>query len=276
MLEAAQSNLSRDRIRLEKAAKDARRYADLLKKDYVTKAQTEQAQTDAESLEAALKGDEAALENARLNVSYCRITAPITGRAGAILIHEGNVVKANDNKPLVVINQVKPIFVRFSVPEHLLPEIRSQITIHELKVLAAPPGRKDETREGRLTFLDNTVNPNTGTIDLKATFDNRDNGLWPGQFLNVVLTLGIKPHAVVVPSAAIQMGQQGSYVFVVKNDLTVEARNVTPGVPINHESVIENGLAAGEVVVTDGQLMLFPGAKVVLRDNTQASGDSRP
>jgi len=275
LLEAAQSNLERDRIKAEKAAKDAKRYADLLVKDYVTKAQAEQAQTDAESLEAVVKADKAALESASLNVAYCRIFSPITGRAGAILINEGNVVKANDTKPLMVINQVKPIFVRFSVPEQLLSEIQSQMAIRPLKVLAGAPGRSNGKKAGQLTFLDNTINPSTGTIDLKATFDNRDSGLWPGQFVNVVLMLSTRAGAIVAPTAAVQMGQQGSYVFVVKSDLTVESRSVTPGLRLNDETVIDKGLSAGETVVTDGQLRLFPGAKVVLKNDGNPGGDAR-
>ena len=275
VLEAAQSNLARDRIKLGKAQKDARRYADLFKKDYVTKSQAEQAQTDAESLEAVVKGDEAALENARLNVSFCRIVSPITGRAGSILINEGNLVKANDSKPLMVINQVQPIYVEFSVPEQRLQEIQSQMAIHDLDVLAAAPGKRNETKKGRLTFLDNTIDPNTGVIRLKATFENKDNSLWPGRFVNVVLLLGMRPQAIVVPSAAIQMGQEGSYVFIVKNDLTVELRDVTSGAQMDDQTVIEKGLIAGETVVTDGQLMLFPGAKVTLKNDTQSTGDTR-
>ncbi len=275
MLEEAQSNLERDRVNFEMAEKDAKRYADLLTKDYVTKSDAEQAQTNAESLKAVVKADEAALESARLNLAYCRIFSPITGRAGAILINEGNLVKAGDTNPLMVINQVQPIFVGFSVPEQFLPEIQHQMAIQPLKVLAAAPEKQHENREGRLTFVDNTINPSTGTISLKATFENRDNGLWPGQFLNVVLVLGMRSGAIVVPSAAVQMGQQGEYVFVVKNDLTVESRNVTAGPRINDETVIEKGLSAGETVVTDGQLRLFPGAKVVLKNDEQSGGEAR-
>jgi multidrug efflux system membrane fusion protein len=267
MLEAALSSLNRDRVRLEKARKDALRYAELLKKDYVTRNQAEQAQADAEALEAVIKGDEAAVENARLNVSYCRITAPMNGRAGALLIDEGNLVKANETaKPLLVIHQVQPIYVRFSIPEKRLPDIRERSAGHELAVMVRPTEKADDAREGRLTFLDNTVDPKTGTIDLKAVFENRDNGLWPGQFVKVVLTTGIRPQAVVVPSAAVQMGQQGNFVFVVKGDMTVEIRNITAATRAGQETVIEEGLAVGEQVVTDGQLRLTPGARVVVKN----------
>jgi multidrug efflux system membrane fusion protein len=273
MLESALSTLARDRIRLEKAKKDALRYSELLQKDYVTKIQAEQAQTDAEALGADIKGDEAAVEAARLNVSYCRITAPTSGRAGAILIHEGNLVKANEPaKPLVVINQIQPVYVRFSVPEQRLHQIQKLIADHDLKTLAHPPGRKNDMNEGRLTFVDNTINANTGTIDLKAKFENTDNSLWPGQFVNVILIIGTHSEAVVVPSEAIQMGQQGNFVFVVKDDLTVEIRKVTTGTQANHETLIQEGIAPGEQVVTDGQLRLFPGAKVIVKNDAQSNG----
>jgi multidrug efflux system membrane fusion protein len=269
MLESALSTLSRDRIRLEKAKKDAQRYAELLQKDYVTKIQAEQAQTDAEVLEAAIKGDEASVENARLNVSYCRITAPTSGRAGAILIHEGNLVKANDpTKPLVVINQIRPVYVRFSVPEQRLHQIQKLIAGHDLKTLAHPPDRNSDMKEGRLTFVDNAIDPNTGTIELKSEFENKDESLWPGQFVNVVLIIGAHSEAVVIPSEAVQMGQQGNFVFVVKEDMTVEIRTVTTGAQANHETLIQEGIAPGEQVVTDGQLRLFPGAKVVVKNDT--------
>jgi multidrug efflux system membrane fusion protein len=267
MLESALSALARDRIRLEKARKDAQRYVELLQKDYVTKIQAEQAETDASALEAVIRGDEAAVENARLNVSYCRITAPISGRAGAILIHEGNLVKANEPaKPLLVIKQIQPVYVRFSVPEQRLTEIQKLIADHDLKTLAHPPGRKNDMKEGRLTFLDNTINPSTGTIDLKAVFENKDKSLWPGQFVNTVLMIGVRPQAVVVPSEAVQMGQQGKFVFVVKDDLTVEVRQVTTGIQGMDETMIEEGISTGEQIVTDGQLRLFPGAKVVIKN----------
>jgi membrane fusion protein, multidrug efflux system len=272
-LESALSNLARDRIRLEKAKKDAQRYAELLLKDYVTKIQTEQAQTDASALEAVIKGDEAAVESAQLNVSYCRITAPISGRTGAILIHEGNLVKANDpTKPLMMINQIQPVYVRFSVPEQRLPEIQNLISDHHLKVIAQPPGKIDDIKEGKLTFVDNAIDSKTGTIDLKAEFENMDKNLWPGQFVNATLILGVKPQSVVVPSASVQMGQQGNFVFVVKDDLTVDIRKVTTDTQANHETLIEEGIAPGEQVVTDGQLRLFPGARVIVKNDAQSNG----
>ncbi|MEW6076737.1 MAG: efflux RND transporter periplasmic adaptor subunit [Thermodesulfobacteriota bacterium] len=267
MLESALAALSRDRVRLEKAKKDAARYAELLKKDYVTRNQAEQAQADAEALEAVVKGGEAAAENARLNVFYCRITAPLNGRAGALLVDEGNLIKANETtRPLMTINQIQPIYVRFAVPEQRLPDFREWGADRELAVIARPAGKTEAVREGRLVFVDNAVDPKTGTIDLKAVFENRDSGLWPGQFVNVVLTVGARPQAVVVPSAAVQMGQQGNFVFAVKSDMTVEIRNITVAVQAGQETVIEDGLAAGEQVVTDGQLRLTPGARIVIKN----------
>ena len=275
-LESARSNLSKDSIKLEKAKKDAQRYGELLKKDYVTKDQAEQTQTDLEVLEASIKGDEAVLQTAELNLSYCKITSPITGRAGSILVNQGNLIKANDNtRPLMVINQIQPVYMQFSVPEQRLPEIQSQIRTNELKVLVNVPEKPDETKEGRLTFLDNSIDTSTGTVDLKATFDNADNSLWPGQFVNVILVLGVKTNAVVVPSAAVQMGQNGYYIFIVKNDNTVESRNVTPGSEEDDQTVIEKGLSVGETVVIDGQLRLSPGAKIAVKNGTQTGSGAQ-
>jgi membrane fusion protein, multidrug efflux system len=273
VLAAARSNLEKDRIRLEKALKDAKRYADLLAKDYVTKDQAEQSQADARALAAAVKGDEAAVESAALNVSYCRITAPIGGKVGAILIHQGNLVKENDAaNPLMVINQVNPIYVQFSVPEQYLPEIRKRMAEGSLVVHAAAPGGQPLQKKGRLTFLDNAIQSDSGTIDLKAVFDNANEDFWPGQFVNVVLVLGTRKNAVIVPGSAIQVGQAGPYVFVVKDDMTVAQRNVTVGAQTDDHTVIEAGLTAGETVVTDGQLMLSPGTPISVK-NAAAAGE---
>jgi multidrug efflux system membrane fusion protein len=273
LLQAAAANLSRDRIKWEKAKKDALRYAELLRKDYVTRAQAEQVQADAESLEAVVRADEAALENAKLNVSFCSIFAPLSGRAGDILVHVGNMVRPGDANPLVVIHQIQPVYVRFSVPENRLPEIQAQMQRHDLSVLAGSPESKSNAKEGKLTFLDNTINRSTGTIDLKAVFDNPDKNLWPGQFVDVFLLLESQPKAVVAPSPAVQTGQAGTYVFVVKPDSTVESRPVTAGIQTNGEVVIEKGLTPGEIVVTDGHVMLRPGAKVAVKNNPQPNGD---
>jgi multidrug efflux system membrane fusion protein len=270
ILASARSNLERDCIKLEKARKDAARYADLLKKDYVTREQAEQIQADSNALEAVIKGDEAALENAKLNVSYCRITAPIGGKAGAVLIHEGNLVKENDGgNPIMIINQLTPVFVRFAVPEQYLTEIKFRMAEHDLEVQATAAGQEGKINKGRLTFLDNAIQADSGTIDLKAIFENSDSSLWPGMFINVVLVLGTRSGAVASPVAAVQMGQDGAYVFVLKNDMTVELRQVTAGEQSGNYVVIESGLSPDETVVTDGQLMLFPGAKVTVTNESE-------
>ena len=213
-----------------------------------------------ETIRAALEADRAAVEQAKLNLAYCEIHAPISGRAGNLLVHPGNLVKANGDNPLVVLNQLKPIFVTFGVPERYLGAISQQHSLRKLRVTAAP--EKDAMpATGTLSVIDNTVDPNTGTVRLKAVFDNNDGHLWPGQFVNVILTLNTQT-ATVVPSETIQVGQQGSFVYVVKADGTVEPRPVNVGQTISGKVILEKGVAAGETVVTDGQSRLFPGAKI--------------
>ena len=277
VMASAGSNLERDRIRLEKALKDASRYADLLKKDYVTRTQAEQVEADAEALKAVIKGDEAALENAMLNLSYCNIKAPISGKAGAILIHEGNLIKENDgSNPLMIINQVKPVYVKFAIPEQYLDEIKTRMAEHDLEVQATAPGQEGKVNTGRLTFLDNAIQAGSGTIDLKAVFENSDSSLWPGMFVNAVLFLGKRPEAVATPVASVQMGQDGTYVFVLKSDMTVEQRPVTTGEQNGDYLVVESGLSPNETVVTDGQLMLYPGAKVTVINEPKSAGETKP
>lgn len=273
---SAKSNLERDKIKLEKAIKDATRYTDLLKKDYVTRSQTEQIEADAEALKAVVKGDEAALENAMLDLSYCKITSPISGKAGGILIHEGNLINKNDiNNPLMVINQLKPVSVRFAAPEQYLSDIKTRMAEHDLEVLAITPGQEGKTHKGKLTFLDNAVSADSGTVDLKAVFENTDSTLWPGMFVNVVLVLGTKTGAVATPVSAVQMGQEGAYVYVLKSDMTVEQRKVKAGEQSGKYIVIESGLSPNETVVTDGQLMIYPGAKVTVVNQSKTTGDKQ-
>lgn len=276
VLDSAKSNLERDRIKLEKALKDATRYADLLKKDYVTKSQAEQIEADAESLKAVIKGDEAALENAMLDISYCSIRSPINGKAGAILIHEGNLVNKNDiNNPLMVINQLMPVSVKFAAAEQYLSDIKARMAEHDLEVQATMPGQKDKTYKGKLTFIDNAISTDSGTVDLKAIFENTDLRLWPGMFVNVVLVLGTKTGAVATPLSAVQMGQEGTYVYVLKNDMTVEQRKVKTGEQSNNHIVIESGVSPDETVVTDGQLMIYPGAKVTVINESKTTGEKQ-
>lgn len=265
-LSQAQAALARDTAQAANARLDERRFADLYKEGGVSQQQYDQARTNAAAFEATVQADRAAVDAAKLQLGYCSIRSPIDGRTGNLLVHQGNLVKANDaDHPLVVINKVRPIYVSFSVPEQELPGIRRYMSLGSLAVEATIPGQDGHRPRGTLTFVDNAVNQATGMVELKATFSNADHALWPGQFVDVVLTLSVQPNAVVAPSRAMQTGQQGAYVFVVKSDLTVESRPVVVQRTVEQESVIEKGLAPGERVVTDGQLRLVPGAKVEIR-----------
>ena len=275
-LAEAEANLERDRARAREADQNLKRYAELVKKDYVTQEQFSQAKANADALKATVKADDAAVETARLNVSYCRITAPISGRTGGLLVHSGNMIKANDDRALVVINQVEPIYVTFALPESVLADVKRRAAAGALKVSALPNGPGLTASEGTLSFIDNTVDTTTGTISLKATFPNQDRALWPGQFTNVSLTLATETNAVVAPTQAVQAGQQGSYVYVVKADETVEARTVVVHRTWQQWSVIDKGLAPGERVVTDGQLRLAPGARVVIKTDAAPAPPAPP
>jgi multidrug efflux system membrane fusion protein len=261
---------------LKNAAAEALRFQQLSKEGISTRMQEDQVRTAAEvaeqtvrsdeaSLEgirAALDSDGAAVEQAKLNLSYCEIRSPISGRAGNVLLHPGNLIKANDDNPLVVINQIVPIFVTFGVPERYLGAISQQHSRRKLAVDVSAHNGVGEAAHGTLAVIDNTVNRDTGTIGLKAIFDNRENRLWPGQFVDAVLTMD-RQMATVIPAEAVQAGQQGSFVYIVKSDQTVEPRPVTVGQAVAGKIVVQQGLAAGETVVVDGQSRLFPGAKIV-------------
>jgi len=268
-LKQAEANLARDSVQAANAEKDAQRYAVLVKQGIVTKEQYEQMRTAADALHATVKAEQAAVENAGLQLEYCKIKSPITGLTGKLMFDRGNMIKANDDKPLVVINQIQPIYVSFSLPEKDLPAIKKHQNERKLKAEAFIPGLKAAPPAGELTFINNTVDTSTGTILLKATFANSDRRLWPGQFVNVALTLGIQPGAVVIPSQAVQSGQSGSYVFVIKNDRTAEMRMVEAGSAANGDLVIEKGIQAGETVVTDGQLQLSTGTNVEIKNPGQ-------
>jgi len=274
-LEGALADLKRDNARLKSAKEDVRRYAELVKKDYVTSQIYDQTVANADALEATVAADQAAVERARLNLDYCTVRAPITGRTGNLLVKLGNVIKA-DEQPVVTINQIMPINVSFSVPEEYLADIQRYTADGTLCVEAAFPNRTEPNFIGELSFINNTVDGSTGTILLKATFPNPDKALWPGQFVNVTLRLATSRSAIVVPSQAIQRGQQGEYVFVVKADMTVESRTILLGQGIDGETVVRKGIEAGEQVVTDGQLRLFPGAKVALMNQPSSSGTNNP
>jgi membrane fusion protein, multidrug efflux system len=263
-LQQSEANLAKDQAQLENARAQADRYTKLFEAGIVSKEQYESMRTSAASLEAAVRADQAAIDKARIDLSYCTIQAPISGRAGALLVHPGNLVKDND-ATLVMLNQIHPIYVAFSVPEQHLAEIKRYRAAGPLQVQAIIPSDEQDPAQGVLTFIDNAVDSATGTIRLKATFDNSDRRLWPGQFINVALTLSRQANSVLVPSRAVQTGQAGQYVFVVKPDRTAEYRPVVPGETIDAQTVIQKGLAAGETVVTDGQLRLVPGVKVKIQ-----------
>jgi len=264
-LKEAQARLAKDKVLTEKAEIDARRYADLAGKDYVSKDKSEQFRATAAALKATVEGDKAAIENARLQLSYCYISAPFSGRTGSLLVDEGAQIKANDDRGLVDIMQIAPIYVSFSVPQQDLGRIQQRMNQATLPVAAFLPGSSTAPEQGNLTFLDNRVSSDTGTIGLKATFANVDRRLWPGQFVDVVLTLTSRPDSIVVPSEAVQTGQQGLFVYVIKPDMTVESRPVTVAMTLGSETVIDSGVSAGEQVVTDGQFRLVPGSLVQIR-----------
>ena len=291
-VQQAEANLARDIAQLKNAQEEVRRYALLLEKNYVAKEQYEQFRTNAEALEATVRADRAAIENAqaavgadraavenaraavqaftaavdnaKINLGYCFIRAPMDGRTGSVFVQQGNIVKANDI-PLVVLNQINPIYVTFSIPEQNLPEVKQYMAGRRLEVEAIVPHDETRPEKGILTFVDNAVDSTTGTIKLKGTFANTEKRLWPGLFVNVILTLTIQPDAMVVPTPAVQTGQEGPYAFVVKPDLTVESRPLVVARALDGETVIAQGLKPGEVVVTDGQLRLYPGAKVEVK-----------
>lgn len=264
-LKNAEAKLAQDLAQLKYNEAEAKRYGYLFEKGAVSKSDYESKQTLAATQEAIVRSDRADVDNAGLNIEFCYIRSHIDGRTGVYMAHEGTMVKDNDTK-LAVINQITPIYAKFSVPEKQLPEIRKFLASGALKVQVYPPGFKDKASEGALTFIDNTVDIATGMIMMKATFPNKERSLWPGQFVNVALQLTREPNAVVVPSQAVQISQAGHYIFVVKPDHKAEYRNVAVSRTIGEETVIAKGISAGETVVTDGHLKLRNGFPVEIRD----------
>ena len=291
-VQQAEANLARDIAQMDNASVQEQRYRSLVDRELVAREQYDQIRTNSAAMAATVRADRAAAENARasalaaqaavdnaraviladeamvdnarLQLGYTTIRAPMDGRTGSILVQAGNVVKANEDGPLVVITQVHPIYVTFAVPEQHLADIKRYRAAGPLRVEAYPDRTRPPAR-GEITFVNSTVDATTGTIQLKGTFPNTDNLLWPGQFLDVMLTLTIQPGAIVVPAQAVQPGQQGSYVFVVKPDLSVESRKIEAGRRLEREIIVDKGLAAGERIVTDGQLRLRPGSKVEIK-----------
>ncbi len=267
-LHQAQANLARDRAQLAQAVNDEKRYGYLLEQRVGSREQYDQAHATAEALRGTVMADQAALQTAQINLGYTEIRSPIDGRAGNLMLHPGNLVKANDaGSAIVVINQIRPIYVDFNVPEKDLGQVRDAMNGHQLAVTARPRSRQADvaTEDGRLTFIDNAVNATTGTFELKGLFSNQAERLWPGQFVDVTLTLSEMPDTILVPAQAVQTGQDGSFVFVVGRDLSAQPRPVVVGDSLDGQTVIKRGIKAGETVVTDGQLRLFPGARVKIK-----------
>jgi membrane fusion protein, multidrug efflux system len=269
-LRQAEAILARDLAQSANARAQAARYEDLANRGIATREQVDQTRSAAAALDATIGADRAAVENAKIQLQYATIVSPLSGRTGALMVHAGNLVRANDTAPLVVINQVTPINVTFAIPEARLADVKRYMAQGSLTVEARLPNDPGVASTGRIGFVDNQVDPTTGTIRLKGTFPNENRRLWPGQFVNVAVTLTTDPTALVVPTTAVQSGQQGQYVFIVKPDQTVELRNVTVARAEGPETVIKQGVAAGETVVTDGQLRLVPGIRVSVKSGPGA------
>ena len=264
-LHQAESNLARDEANARNARAEAQRSESLFAQGILSTEQRDQLRAAADAAQASAQADRAALEKVGLDLEYCAIRAPIDGRTGSVLVHRGNLVKAIDGGPLVVINRFDPVYVSFAIPEKRLAEVKAAHDARTLAVDALIQGDEDHPVHGELSFVDNSVDRETGTLRLKGLFPNGDKRLWPGLFVKASLTLGTKMGAIVVPTEAVQAGQTGPFVFVVKADKTAEARPVVVDGEIAGESVVIKGLEGGEQVVTDGQLRLVPGAKVEIK-----------
>jgi multidrug efflux system membrane fusion protein len=265
-LKQAEANLQRDTAQAANAHVQAQRFADLSDRGIATREQVETARANAEALDGTLSADRAAVENTRIQLQYATITAPIAGRTGALMVHEGNLVRANDTTPLVIINQISPINVSFAIPEAQLPALKRSMARADVPVMVQPPGDNAEPSSGHVTFVDNTVDQTTGTIRVKGSFANGDHRLWPGQFLNVTLRMANDVDATVVPAAAVQSSENGTYVFVVNSSNVVEMRTVRVRRSIGDETIIADGVKPDEVVVTDGHLRLVAGSHVTVKD----------
>jgi multidrug efflux system membrane fusion protein len=264
-LKQAEANLQRDLAQAVNADAQAARAAELAGRGIATREQVDTAKANADALQGTIAADRAALENASVQLQYATIKAPLSGRTGALMVHPGNLVRANDATSLVVINQLSPINVTFAVPEAQLGMLKRYLDQGQVHVEVQPPNDDSNPSEGRITFVDNSVDQTTGTIKVKGSFPNSDRRLWPGQFVNVVMTLATDPNAIVVPTAAVQAGPDGSYVYVVKDDKTVELRPIGVGRSSGNETIVAKGLKGGETVVTDGHLRLVPGSHIAVK-----------
>jgi multidrug efflux system membrane fusion protein len=272
----AEATLARDKAQLEMAKRELNRLAPLAEKAYASRQQLDQAQATAASADATVRADQAALEAAKVQLSYTVIEAPIDGRLGTIAQKIGNSIKANDTNPLVTINQMRPIYVAFSVPQGWLGALQDATAAGPLAAVATRPGSDGAPEEGQVAYIENAVDATSNTISVKASFPNGQNRLWPGQFVNVTVTLRNEPQALVVPAAAVQTGQEGQYVFVIKDDSTVDMRPVAVDRTVGDEAVIAKGVAAGEQVVTQGQLRLEPGTKVEVKQPQNGAAKETP
>jgi membrane fusion protein, multidrug efflux system len=263
-LKLAKANLDKDTVQLKNADKEANRQKELLAKGFASQNEYDNATTAAEALRAAVEADNAAVENAKLQLEYCTIYSPIDGIIGKLSVNKGNLVKLNDIT-VATIRQIVPIYVSFAFRQEYLPQIREYMSKGNLEVTAKGTTENSQEEKGVLSFVDNSVDLSTGTIFMRATFANEKQTLWPGQYVKLSAILTSDPNAIVIPSAAVQTSQTGQYVYVVKSDNTVEMRNITVKHIINNDSVVD-GLNADETVVTDGQLRLVPGAKVQIKN----------
>ena len=264
-LHQAAAALARTQAQRANAERDLRRVSDLFGKGFISENDRDQAVTALAVLQASERADAAAIESAQIQLDYCTIRAPISGRTGRRLADRGNLVTANTTD-LVMINDLRPVNVSFGVPQQEMERLRGWRSAPEMRVDATLPEGNGPAETGRLTFLDNAVDHATGTILLKANFANASNRLWPGQFVNVRMSIAIETNAVVIPFRAVQNGQKGTYVFVVKPDQIVEVRLVKIARNVDETSIVAEGLQAGETLVTDGQQRLGPGAKVEVKE----------
>ncbi len=274
-LKQAEANLARDSAQLRNWREQLKRYAELVDKQYVSREQYDQIRTNTDAAESVVNAGQAAVENAKVQLSYCYIYSPIAGQVGSLLVNEGNLVRVNDGAPLVVINQINPIRVTFAVPEQNLADLKRHMAKGQLAVDASFAPEESRPEQGKLEFVDNAVDRATGTVKLKGVFANAERRLWPGQFVNVALTLATEAGVVVIPSEAVQVGQEGQHVFVVKDDRRVEMRPITIGRTNGGEAVITAGLAAGEQVVREGQFLLGPGSRVEVKDPNVSAEETK-
>lgn len=273
-LREAKAQLARSRAQLRKAEEDKRRYDELMRQQIISRDQQETTATSLAVLQAQIAANQAAVDSAQVQLSYAIIRSPLDGRTGEVLLNAGNMVKANADTPMVTVQQVEPLDVRFTVPEMHLGTIMAAQSAGGLRVRAAAPGQ-NKTAEGKIAFIDSSVDAQTGTIALKASFPNRDRALWPGQFVNVIFELGRRENVVLAPTQAVSTGSEGDFVYILKPDNTVEYRLVTAGPIFDGKTLIEKGLQGGEKVVIDGHLRLAPGAAVEVRTPGQGSAGGK-